>query len=76
MAINPIQAVVFDMGGTLEDLAYDDAIRQEATRGLQELLRGLKLDPGLSLPELQATVLSGIEAYQAWREELDIFPAR
>lgn len=72
MAINPIRAVVFDMGGTLEDLAYDDAIRQEATRGLQELLRGLKLDPGLSLPELQATVLSGIEAYQAWREESEI----
>jgi len=60
MVVNPIRAVVFDMGGTLEDLYYDDAIREEATRGLQELLRGLRLDPGLSLPHLQATVLSGM----------------
>jgi putative hydrolase of the HAD superfamily len=72
MAINPIRAVVFDMGGTLEELYYDETIRQGATRGLQELLRGLKLDPGLSLPDLQAAVLSGIEAYQAWREESEI----
>jgi putative hydrolase of the HAD superfamily len=72
MAINPIRAVVFDMGGTLEDLYYDEAVRQEATHGLQELLRGLKLDPGLSLPDLQTTVLSGIKAYQAWREENEI----
>jgi len=71
MAIIPIRAVVFDMGGTLEDLYYDDAVRREATRGLQELLRGLGLDPGLSLPELQATVQVGIEAYQAWREETE-----
>jgi len=72
MAINPIRAVVFDMGGTLEDLYYDETIREEATRGLCEFLHGLELDPGLSLPELQATVLSGIEAYQAWREESEI----
>ena len=69
MAVNPIRAVVFDMGGTLEDLYYDDAIRREATRGLQELLVERKLDPGLSLPDLQATVVAGMEAYQAWREE-------
>ncbi|HUW10774.1 MAG TPA: HAD family hydrolase [Anaerolineae bacterium] len=69
MAINPILAVIFDMGGTLEDLSFDDAIRKEATRGLRECLRGLELDPGLSLPNLQATFLSGIEAYQIWRDE-------
>lgn len=72
MAINPIRAILFDMGGTLEALTYDDAIRREATRGLQEFLRGLGLDPGLNLPDLQATVLSGIEAYQAWREKSEI----
>ena len=57
MAINPIRAIVFDMGGTLENLTYDDASRYEATCGLQRLLRGLALGPGLSLPDLQATVL-------------------
>jgi len=78
MAISPIRAVVFDMGGTLEDLYYDDSIRQEATRGLQELLHGRELDPGLSPPDLQATVLAGIGAYQAWREksEMELAPER
>jgi putative hydrolase of the HAD superfamily len=72
MAANPIRAVLFDMGGTLEELYYDDAVRLEATRGLQELLRGRGLDPGLSLPALAATVLGGMGAYQAWREETEI----
>jgi putative hydrolase of the HAD superfamily len=72
MAMNPIRAVVFDMGGTLEDLTYDDAIRQEATRGLRELLIERGLDPGLDLPDLQAAVLSGMRAYQAWREKSEI----
>jgi putative hydrolase of the HAD superfamily len=68
MAINPIQAVAFDLGGTLEDLYYDDATRTEATRGLQQLLAVTGLAPDLSLPELQATVLSGMKAYSSWRE--------
>jgi putative hydrolase of the HAD superfamily len=72
MALTRIQAVVFDMGGTLEELYYDDASRLEATRGLQELLRSLELDPGLSVPELKATVLKGMGTYQAWREQTEI----
>jgi putative hydrolase of the HAD superfamily len=78
MAINPIQAVVFDMGGTLEDLYYDETIRQEATRDLRDFLHGLELDPGLSLPDLRAAVFSGIGAYQAWREqsEVELSPER
>jgi putative hydrolase of the HAD superfamily len=72
MAINPIQAVLFDMGGTLENLYNDEAIRQEATRGLRELLRERGIDPGLSLPDLQATVSSGLAAYQAWRAQSEI----
>jgi len=72
MAVNPIRAVLFDMGGTLEDLYYDDAIRQEATRGLRELLTARGLDPGLDLPDLQAAVLAGMKAYQAWREGSEI----
>ena len=78
MATNPIQAVVFDMGGTLEELYYDDAVRLEAARGLQALLRGLGLDPGLSVAELKATVLRGMGAYQAWREgtEIELPPER
>jgi putative hydrolase of the HAD superfamily len=78
MASNPIQAVLFDMGGTLEDLSSAEIIRREATQGLRELLRERGVDPGLSLPDLHATVRSGLEAYQAWREkrEMELPPER
>lgn len=33
MASNRIRTVLFDLGGTLEELYNDEAIRQEATRG-------------------------------------------
>jgi len=78
MASNSIQAVLFDMGGTLEELHSDEAIRREATRGLRDLLRERGLDPGLSLPDLQSTVSSGLQAYQSWRKgpELELPPER
>ncbi len=72
MASNSIRAVLFDMGGTLEELHSDEAIRQEATQGLRELLRERGVDPGLSLPDLQSAVSSGLEAYQSWRKGPEI----
>jgi putative hydrolase of the HAD superfamily len=72
MAMNYVRAVLFDMGGTLEDLYYDEAIRAEATTALRELLRSRDLDPGLGLEELHAAVLSGVAAYQAWREKREV----
>jgi putative hydrolase of the HAD superfamily len=72
MASNPIQAVLFDMGGTLEELYNDEAIRREATRGLRDLLRERGVDPGLSLPDLQSAVSSGLKAYHSWREQSEI----
>jgi putative hydrolase of the HAD superfamily len=78
MSRNRIQAVLFDMGGTLEELHSDEGIRQEATRGLRELLRERGVDPGLSLQDLQSTVSSGLEAYQSWRigPEVELPPER
>jgi putative hydrolase of the HAD superfamily len=77
-AIKPIRAVVFDMGGTLEELYFDDASRMEATAGLRELLATLGLDPGMGLADLGTTVLAGMKAYQAWREatERELPPER
>jgi putative hydrolase of the HAD superfamily len=72
MPTNTIRAVVFDLGGTLEDLYYDEAIRMEATRGLQQLLTECGLDPRLPLPELQSTVLAGMKAYTSWREKSEV----
>jgi len=68
----PIRAVVFDLGGTLEDIYYDDHIRREATRGLQALLLERGLDPGLTLPDLHVAIQSGLAAYQRWREETNL----
>lgn len=74
----PIRAVAFDLGGTLEDFYYDDAIRLEAARGLRELLIGRGIDPGLSAPELLATVAAAMEAYKDYREksEYELPPER
>lgn len=67
MPNTPIRAVLFDMGGTLEDLYYDEPIRLKATADLRGFLGSLGLDPGLSLPDLQTTILSGLRTYQDWR---------
>ncbi len=72
MADHSIQAVLFDMGGTLEDLTYDDATRRQAAQGLLQLLRERDLDPGLSLADLHATVQAGLKRYGAWRQETEI----
>jgi putative hydrolase of the HAD superfamily len=72
LAIKPIRAVVFDLGGTLEETYYDDTLRATATGGLQQLLIERDLDPGLPLPQLQAAVLAGLGAYTDWREKTEI----
>jgi putative hydrolase of the HAD superfamily len=64
-----IRAVLFDLGGTLEDVYFDDAWRLQATRGFRDILAQHNLDPGLTIPELYATLKTGMEQYQTWREE-------
>jgi putative hydrolase of the HAD superfamily len=63
-----IRAVVFDMGGTLEEIYFDDDLRLRATRGLQAILACQGMDPRMDVPRLYATVTSGLKAYQDWRE--------
>jgi len=78
MATKPIRAVLFDMGGTLESLYYDETIRRRGARELRKFLRSQGMDPGLSPSELQSAVVSGMEDYRAWRErsELELSPER
>ncbi len=71
MSRQTIRAVAFDLGGTLEDIYYDDDSRLEAARGLQQLMAGLGLDTGLALPEFRAIILKGMKAYQEWRESTE-----
>ena len=70
--MTPIRAVAFDMGGTLEDVRFDDDSRREAASGLHALLVERDLDPGMSPHELQAAVSTGMKAYQVWRERTEI----
>jgi putative hydrolase of the HAD superfamily len=66
------------MGGTLESLSYDENTLRTGALELREFLRRHDVDPGLSLSELQSTVVSGMEEYQAWREqsEVELSPER
>ena len=68
----PIRAVAFDMGGTLEDVRYDDDSRRDAARGLHELLVERDLDPGMSPADVLTAVLSGMKEYQSWRERTNL----
>lgn len=71
MSRQAIRAVAFDLGGTLEDIYYDDDSRLEAARGLQRLMAGLSLNTGLALPDFHAIILKGMKAYQGWRESTE-----
>lgn len=71
-AVNhPIRAVIFDLGGTLEDVDYNDDWRLQATPGLRALLARHGLDPGLSIPDLCAVVQAGMQRYGVWREQTE-----
>ena len=67
-----IRAVIFDLGGTLEDIYYDDAVRLEAARGVRALMIERGLDPGLTATELHEAIRSGLGAYQHLRESTNV----
>ncbi len=73
-----IQAVFFDMGGTIETFWYDRAMRLDATPALQALLQKAGIDLGLDTESLYQLVSQGLEDYRrralATSEELS--PAR
>ncbi len=73
-----IRAVAFDLGGTLEEVDYDDALRLHAAAGLHELLARHGFDPGLPAPSLCATIAAGMRAYRTWREtrQIELPPER
>lgn len=72
MSSEQIRAVIFDMGGTLEDLYYDDDIRLRATPGIQAILACHGLDARLEVARLYDTITAGLKAYQDWRETSEV----
>ncbi len=65
MPVTPIRAVIFDLGGTLEDVRYSDDGRLHAAEGLRQLLAARGIDPGLGPLELRDAVAAGMKRVQA-----------
>lgn len=62
-----IQAVFFDMGGTIETFWHNRELRLEATPGIQERLLSAGIDLQLSNEQLFEVVSAGLERYHRWR---------
>ena len=73
-----ITSVLFDMGGTLEDIYVDDVSRRASIEKLGEMLAGFGLDPGVGYEELKARVDAGWERYSVYRniDDEELKPVR
>ena len=67
-----ITTVLFDMGGTLEDIFVDEASEREAVEKLAEILKDCGLDPKVDLEELKRRVDAGWKRYGAYRDSCDV----
>lgn len=59
-----IDAVFFDMGGTLETLAFDEDLRRKASANLLRFLMDEQLNPGCSESSFYESVCAGLKAYR------------
>lgn len=67
-----ITTVLFDMGGTLEDIWVDEESTVRAIARLDEMLKGWGLDPGIDRDALRRSVDDGWKRYDAVRCNGDI----
>ena len=63
-----LTTVLFDMGGTLEDVWNNAETRANVMEKLQVVLRSHGLEPGCDAEEFDRRVWSGLKAYKAWSE--------
>lgn len=61
-----IQAVLFDMGGTIETFRYTRELRLEATAVIQQKLLDAGIDLHLSNEGLYDVISNGLERYKRW----------
>jgi len=64
-----VQAVFFDMGGTLERVWYTSKQRLQATLGLKQCLLSGGIDLGLSDKEFHKVITAGYRRYHQWSVE-------
>lgn len=63
-----LQAVFFDMGGTIETFWHDRELRLAATGGLNQILVDAGIDLKLDDEELYTLVTEGLARYNDWRK--------
>ncbi len=61
-----LQAVFFDMGGTIEIFRFTRELRLKATLAIQRLLQQAGIDLQLSNEELNEIISSGLDRYKSW----------
>lgn len=64
-----LQAVFFDMGGTIETYSHDPELRLQATPDLQRLLLQAGIDLKLAIPELCQAIVDGLTRYRRWNAQ-------
>lgn len=67
-----ITTVLFDMGGTLEDIWVDEESHELAIAQLDRMLKSWGMDPGIGLAELRKAVDAGWKRYDAVRSAGDV----
>ncbi len=63
-----LNTVLFDMGGTLEDIWNNRETLAAVMEKLQAMLRAAGLEPGCGPEAFQEKVLTGLKAYKSWSE--------
>ena len=64
-----LNTILFDMGGTLEDIWYNDETKALVVKRLMETLRSAGLEPGCSPEEFRGRGFAGVQAYKDWSEK-------
>lgn len=67
-----ITSVLFDMGGTLEDIYVDAQSERAAVEKLRDMLVSYGLDPGAGYEELKERVDAGWVRYGKYRDSCDV----
>lgn len=63
-----IDTVLFDMGGTLEDIHVDDESRRASIQGVLDILHAHGIDPNKDLEAAASAIDAGWERYGAYRD--------
>ena len=62
-----IDTVLFDMGGTLEDIYVDDASKEASAREVLRILREKGIPVSMDVPEAVQELAEGWDRYAAYR---------